>query len=260
MYRYIFDNFAQSQKNIKTLDKVELRITDLRIEGERHKTSISKDVTVITKEILTRDVDTLVVVGEDQSFYQAFSAVLKSGKNVVLGFIPLKKSFYSERLGIPLREKACELISKRNTAHIRACSVNHFFYICKADFFDAKKSGTGIFNFPVKRTSGKQKVYVRIQYDEFFNIHGDFTHLFLVNSDVLKHSREDVASEHTILLKGCGGNKLSDKTSIVSQKFHIEVEKKQSLILDGIIEIKGNDFVLEARDQYITFIVGPDRG
>ncbi len=260
MYRYIFDNFAQSQKNIKTLDKVELRITDLRIEGERHKTSISKDVTVITKELLKRDVETLVIVGEDQSFYQAFSAVLKSGKEVVLGYIPLKNSFYSERLGIPLKEKACELISKRNIAHIRACSVNQFFYIFKADFFDSKKSNIGIFNFPLKKAGRDQKLYVRIRYDEYFNIHGEFSQLFLVNSDVVKNISEDIARAHSVLLKGCGGTKLSDKTSIISQKFHIEVEKKQSLILDGVIQIKGEDFIFEALERHITCIVGPDRG
>lgn len=253
MHRYIIDNFSQDQKNIKTLDKIELRLADLRIDGERHKTSISKDVSTLTKDVLKSSPDTIVIIGEDQSFYQAVSTILKTDKTPAIGFIPIKKGYYSERFGIPVKADACEVISKRNTVRIRACKVNHFLFLFKGVFFQGVEKG-GLFK--VGRKKKNNPVYARIQYDEDFKVHGDFENLQLYNSDIMKYVNAGPPREHTLFLKGCAEKSGAGRTHISARTIQVSFEDKQKVLLDDLLEVNAKEYLFDSLDVYANVIIG----
>lgn len=126
MYLYLYDSFLGSAKYQKIIDKIENRLTDLGINGKVAKLTIVKNATEIIKEALKRDIQTIVAVGRDTLLCEAVATVVN--QPVVLGFIPIGPSVFSEILGIPPEEIACEILAGRRIEVLDVGKINQQYF------------------------------------------------------------------------------------------------------------------------------------
>lgn len=124
MYLYLYDSILVDPKYKKNLDLIENRLTDLGINGKFVRLTILENASQIVKENLkNEDISTIVAIGRDKLLFQAGRAMASSNK--VLGFIPIEASRYSEILGIPPNEFACDVLSARLIKKIDLGKINN---------------------------------------------------------------------------------------------------------------------------------------
>lgn len=112
MYFYFYDNCTQEEKHSSTIHAIEARLVELGINGRIEKLSIFKNAKTVIEDAIKKGAETIVAVGNDNTFTQLISAA--AAYEVTIGFIPIENSpRYSELLGIPVGVEACTVLSKR---------------------------------------------------------------------------------------------------------------------------------------------------
>ncbi|MDD4996188.1 MAG: hypothetical protein PHW15_01805 [Patescibacteria group bacterium] len=138
MYFYIYDSFLAEKKYLRILSKIETRLASLDIAGKKYQLSILRSVKEIVDEILTKESPTIIVVGGDQTFYQA--ALAAAGTSAVLGFIPTEQdSLVAGILGLPINECSCDIISARRIEEINTGRINNERFFSSI-IFEANKT------------------------------------------------------------------------------------------------------------------------
>ena len=123
MFFYIYDSFLADKKYEKILGKIEIRLTNLGIAGRNIRLSILKKVEEIVKDLPEKDSPTIVIIGEDKTFFKAAKALV--GKRTPIGFIPIRgNSIVAKLLGLPINEFACDVVSARLIETINLGKVN----------------------------------------------------------------------------------------------------------------------------------------
>ena len=123
MFFYIYDSFLADKKYEKILGKIEIRLTNLGIAGRNIRLSILKNVEEIVKDLPEKDSPTIVIIGEDKTFFKAAKALV--GKRTPIGFIPIRgNSIVAKLLGLPINEFACDVVSARLIETINLGKVN----------------------------------------------------------------------------------------------------------------------------------------
>ena len=135
MYFYLYDSCLAEKKYTKTVDKIENRLTDLGIAGKNIRLTILKSVKEIVQESLEKDAQTIVVVGEDQSFAQLAVAAAELDSQVTLGFIPTNpNSNLAKIFGLPPDETSADIISARLIKKIDLGKINNQYFLFSAKF------------------------------------------------------------------------------------------------------------------------------
>ncbi|MCX6784958.1 MAG: diacylglycerol kinase family protein [Candidatus Komeilibacteria bacterium] len=137
MYLYIFDSFLQQKKYSKELMKIEHRLTDLELKGRQVKLSLLKNVREVIQQAIKDGVQTIVVVGNDQTFHQALNAI--AGTNLTLGYIPFEKSSpVASVLHLPLASLACEVLAQRLLKKFDLGKINDHYFLLQAQALDPR--------------------------------------------------------------------------------------------------------------------------
>ncbi len=137
MYYYIYDSFLENNKYVKIIDRIELRLSDLGISGERTKVRPLRDMKEIILEIVAQDRPTIVAVGNDHTFKTIADIILNQTEKplaeVTLGIIPvgLPKSI-ATALGVPAGESACEAISARIVKILDLGKIHNTYFLTRA--------------------------------------------------------------------------------------------------------------------------------
>lgn len=112
MYLYLYDSFLSDAKYEKEVSEVENYLTDLGITGAIERVSVFKTIKDILKSALKKGAQTIVVVGNDNTFREAIKFIPDFG--ITFGFIPLGQPNYIARfLGIPAGVASCDTLSAR---------------------------------------------------------------------------------------------------------------------------------------------------
>jgi diacylglycerol kinase family enzyme len=112
MYLYLYDSFLSDGKYEKELSEIENYLTDLGITGTIERVSVFKTIKDILKSALKKGAQTIVVVGNDNTFREAIKFIPDFG--ITFGFIPLGQPNYIARfLGIPAGVASCDTLSAR---------------------------------------------------------------------------------------------------------------------------------------------------
>lgn len=128
MHYYIFDQFLADKKYQSTLNKIEVRLTDLGINGKIEKLTILKSFSESVNEIVKRGAETIVAVGNDSTISKIISLLPKL--NITLGIIPIgSDNEIAKKLGIPEGEAACDILSARLTENIDLGKANNYYFI-----------------------------------------------------------------------------------------------------------------------------------
>jgi diacylglycerol kinase family enzyme len=137
MYLYIFDSFLQQKKYSTELVKIEHRLTDLELKGRQVKLTLLKSVREVILQGAKEGVQTVVVVGNDQTFQQALNAVATT--NLTLGYIPFEKnSLMAAALHLPLESLACEVLAQRLLKKFDLGKINDHYFLLQAEALDPR--------------------------------------------------------------------------------------------------------------------------
>ncbi|HBL39993.1 TPA: hypothetical protein DDZ10_05010 [Candidatus Uhrbacteria bacterium] len=124
MYYYIYDEFVSNKKYERELIAIENRLADLGIAGRVARLALFKHAEALIADELRRgQIETVVVVGNDQTVHKVSDAI--SGYDVALGLIPLgTDNQFAKMLGIPLGVAAVDILSARNIEVIDVGRLN----------------------------------------------------------------------------------------------------------------------------------------
>jgi len=136
MYYYLYDSFLIEKKYQKLINEIETRVAELGISGRVIRLTLLKTAEEAVESILKRDTNpTVIVVGKEETFNQAISAIRNfKENNCVFGFIPVK--FFSEIatiLDLPMGVESCDVISQRRIIEVDLGQVNGFLFF---SYFD----------------------------------------------------------------------------------------------------------------------------
>lgn len=128
MYLYLYDYLLSSKKYIKTLARIETRLTDLGIGGKISRLSPLKNIKELVRDEIANGVKTIVAVGNDKTVMQVINEV--ASYNVALGIIPIgPDNKIAQALGIPLAEAACDVLSARALERIDLGKANNTYFL-----------------------------------------------------------------------------------------------------------------------------------
>lgn len=128
MYFYLLDTFLQQKKYEREIARIETRITDLGIGGQVARLNILKDINELVQDAIKRGINTVVVIGDDQTIGKVVDVVARH--DVVLGIIPVGEQLnMAKLLGIPKGEAACEILSRRITEQLDLGVANDFYFL-----------------------------------------------------------------------------------------------------------------------------------
>lgn len=128
MYLYLYDNFLNDNKYIKTLARIETRLTDLGIGGKISRLSPLKDIQELIKDEVRSGVKTVVAVGNDKTVIQIVNEIIDY--NITLGIIPIgPENYIAEVLGVASGEGACDILSARKVERIDLGKVNGVYFL-----------------------------------------------------------------------------------------------------------------------------------
>jgi diacylglycerol kinase family enzyme len=112
MYGYVFDSFVQDGKFRSEAQRIETRLASLGIQGRQEKITILKSLTDACQTMIKRGIETLVVVGNDQTVFKVLPIAVEHG--IPLGLIPIgPEQRIAKALGIPMGIDACDVLSRR---------------------------------------------------------------------------------------------------------------------------------------------------
>ncbi|PIS42168.1 MAG: hypothetical protein COT24_05115 [Candidatus Kerfeldbacteria bacterium CG08_land_8_20_14_0_20_40_16] len=137
MYFYLYDSFLNNKKYTSILAKIENRLIDLGINGKIEKLSVLKSAQEVVEDNIKSGADTIVAVGNEATFAKIVPLVAKQN-GITLGFIPVVENAIAKFLGIPLGEKACDILSSRLIERIDLGKANDFYFFSELNIPESK--------------------------------------------------------------------------------------------------------------------------
>lgn len=254
MYYYLYDSFLSDKKYIQSLAKIENRLIDLGINGKVEKMSVLKSIKEVVEDNVKGGADTIIAVGNDKTFVKVFPTVAAQ-KNITFGFIPVDNSTIAKILGIPLAEKACDVLSARIIEKIDIGKVNNHYFFSSLEVPQAKDVSLECNGGHFSISSISNMDYIQI------------CNLSYTPIDTEKH--KNVCNPKDGLLEAVftpkekgtfGKDKLATKKQSVFpiKKMKITSKDTVSLIADGETVVK-TPATVEVLNKRLSIIVGKER-
>lgn len=132
MHVYIYDAFLNQKRFDSILSKIEIRITDLGLNGKIARLGVMKNVREAIESEIKRGAKTITAVGNDHLICEAINVM--AGKNLPFGIIPINDgpNSIAKLFGIPFGEKACDILSARRIEKLDLLSINNFRFVSEA--------------------------------------------------------------------------------------------------------------------------------
>ena len=134
VYYYIYDSFLNEPKYRKILERIEVRLADFGIQGKIRRLNILHHQKEAIEESIRRGATTIVLVGDDRGIAQAIDTL--AHHDVALGIIPLgddHRNRIARALGIPPKELACEVLSRRTIARLDLGKIGTHYFLTTAE-------------------------------------------------------------------------------------------------------------------------------
>ena len=242
---YIYDDYLNKSKYSRVLNRVEIRLTDLGLNGKIIRLGAIKNIRDVIQNEIKNGAKTIIAVGNNQTVNKIIGSIIDNElygffqKNILFSIIPIgEDNSIADSLGIKREEEACNVLLARRVKKIDIGLVNNYYFLNKASI---ESQGTII------------------------DINGDYViepqEKGLINIFNLKSSVNDdksirvnpIDGKLDIYIKGRGKN-----LSFLSVKKLKISNPNQLLLLDDIIEIK-TPADISIISGKLNVIVGKDR-
>jgi hypothetical protein len=157
MYQYIYDHYLGNKKYDKVLAKIEARLIDLGIQGKIHKITLLKNFEAYVQEIIAKQPEALVVVGNDETIAKILNIIAE--KEIVLGIIPIgEPNIIADFFGIEKETGACNILSARKIKEIDLGKINGQYFMSSVEVFGEGASIICNGKFEVKTLKDTEKI------------------------------------------------------------------------------------------------------
>lgn len=241
---YIYDDFLNKSKFNRVLNRVEIRLTDLGLNGKIIRLGSIKNVRDVIQNEIKNGAKTIVAVGNNQTVNKIIGSIIDNElygffqKNILFSIIPIgDDNSIANSLGIKKEEEACNTLLARRVKKIDIGLVNNYYFLNKAVI------------------EGQNTI---LEIDDYILESQERGLISIYN---LKSSQDDdknlkinpIDGKLDIYIK----NKNKDFSFFSSKKLKIS-SKKNSLILDDVVEIK-TPAEISVIPGKLNVIVGKDR-
>lgn len=261
MYLYIYDNEIQRSKHQTLLTKIEARLVDLGINGRQEKYGPLKSLQNIIADGIKNGIRNIIIIGGDKLFLQAVPHVVKNQK-AVFGFIPTEEGSRIARvLGIPVGEKACDILSARIIKKIDLGKAGNKIFLFSLETDDQNIIIECDKRYTLSVTRGGEKISIcnlgnifsskRLSMDIMNDPFDGFLEI------VIEPTNQNFIFQW--LPTGAGMKQNRRQTKICAKKCIVRSAARSSAWkMDGVQIIK-TPFEVEAMPSKLSIIVGKDR-
>lgn len=241
---YIYDDFLNKTKFNRVLNRVEIRLTDLGLNGKIIRLGSIKNVRDVIQNEIKNGAKTIVAVGNNQTVNKIIGSIIDNElygffqKNILFSIIPIgEDNSIANSLGIKKEEEACNTLLARRVKKVDIGLVNNYYFLNKA-IIEGQDTILEINDYILEpQEKGLISIYnLRSAQDDDKNLR--------INP---------VDGKLDVYIK----NKNKDFSFFSIKKIRIS-SKKNSLILDDVIEIK-TPAEISVIPGKLNVIVGKDR-
>jgi diacylglycerol kinase family enzyme len=242
MHVYIYDDYLNKSKYNKAINRMEIRLTDLGLNGKILRLSGIRNIKSAIENEIRLGAKTIVAVGNNQTINKIIGAIISADiyndfqKKTLLGIVPIgDDNSIASSFGIKDEETACNILLARRVEKIDLGLAQNHYFLNQANI---KSAGTTleIDNFEIE---AGEKGDVRI-----INLLSD-------NKENLKSSPYDGLLD--VIIKS---NK-NDITFLSTNKLKIKNDKEK-LVLDNVLEIN-TPVEITILKSAVSVIVGKER-
>lgn len=137
MYVYLYDDLLRQKKYDLIVKAMETRLTDFGIAGKIIRLQNFTNAKAVIDDEISRGATTIVIVGNDRTFGNVLSRAATC--DVLFGFLPVgPDNSVAEVLGIPVGEKACDVLAQRRKIKLDAGWFNNRYFVSKLHILPSK--------------------------------------------------------------------------------------------------------------------------
>lgn len=136
---YIYDDYLNKSKYSRVLNRVEIRLTDLGLNGKIIRLGAIKNIRDVIQNEIKSGAKTIVAVGNNQTVNKIIGSVIDNElygffqKNILFSIIPIgEDNSIADSLGIKKEEEACNILLARRVKKIDIGLVNNYYFLNKA--------------------------------------------------------------------------------------------------------------------------------
>lgn len=138
---YIYDDFLNKSKYNRAINRLEIKLTDLGLNGKIVRLGAIKNIHDAVESEIKNGAKTIVAVGNNETVFKTAAAVIE---HQALSFIPQKTLFFiipigkednsiANALGIRKEEEACNILLARRIKKIDIGVAGRNYFIEKAE-------------------------------------------------------------------------------------------------------------------------------
>jgi diacylglycerol kinase family enzyme len=242
MHVYIYDDYLEKSKYNRVINRLEIRLTDLGLNGKIIRLGGIKNIKASIQNEIKLGAKTIVAVGNNQTVNKIIGAIIDTDiysdfqKKTLLGLIPIgEDNSIAFSFGIKNTDEACNILLARRIEKIDLGSVGGYYFLNEASI---KSLGTKI-SIDDYSLEIENRGEVRI-----INLLSD-------PKEVIKSNPHD--GKLDILIK----TNRKDHSLITVKKLSLE-NPREKLLIDGVFQVETPVEIGIMKDK-VNVIVGRDR-
>lgn len=244
MYVYIYDDYLNKGKYSRTLNKLEIRLTDLGLSGKIVRLGAIKNVKDLIQGEIKTGAKTIVAVGNNATINKIIGAVVDNDtygffqKNILLFAIPIgDNNSIADSLGIK-REDACETLLARRIKKIDIGTINNKYFLNKVSL-DGQETKLEINGLYTIESDNKNRI-------DIINL----AHKNDINKELKSNPHDGLLDLHI-------KDRHNSVTYITVKNIKI-LSKNVKILIDESEEISSPAEISAVKEK-LNFIVGKDR-
>lgn len=130
MYYYIYHSDLKKNKHSKLIINIETKLNKLGLDGKTIKLGVYASLEERIQELDFTSKDTLVVVGDDELFFNTINLIGSIKNKPLLGYIPIfQDSNLTQNLGLPAGDKAVMVVANRRVENLDLGQIGEDFFL-----------------------------------------------------------------------------------------------------------------------------------
>jgi len=136
MHVYVYDDFLNRGKYQKIINRLEIRLTDLGLNGKIIRLAGIKNIRGVIQNEIKLGAKTVIAVGNNQTVNKIIGAIIDTEiygdfqKKTLLGVIPIgDDNSIAVSLGIKDMEEACQILLARRLEKIDLGIINQHYFL-----------------------------------------------------------------------------------------------------------------------------------
>ncbi len=242
MNLFVYDDFLNKSRYNRVLNKIEIRLTDLGLNGKIIRLGSIKNTNSLIQQEVRNGAKNIIAVGNNFTANKVITALVDNNlsdlflKNILFSLIPIgDNQSIAQSLGIEKEEEACNIILARRVEKINIGLAGNYFFINKAEI----KKANVLLNFndfnvevPAKNTTCIYNLNDNpVLLNKNRNIDNNKLKVLITNKSgdlsYLQTDKLQINTENLILLDDSISISLPKKISLLKNKLNVIVGKNR---------------------------------